>query len=233
MNFNKILIIGGSGVLGKELVKYCQINKINYYSPEHAVCNIEELDSIKDTIFKYSPNIIIHSAAFVDTIGCENNIEKAINLNIICTCNLIKCCTEEIKFVYISSEYVFSGDKGLYSIDDKLDPINIYGKTKAASEYIVSILKNHQIIRVPFIKKFHNEVFNNQYCSRYSFDEISDKIINNVLYNQEKIVHISTERKKLSQIYKEKNINFKEIPIPFNLEKIIPKDTSLINTNKF
>lgn len=233
MNFNKILITGGSGILGRELVKYCEINKINYYSPISSICNIEELESVKNTVFKYSPNIIIHAAAFVDTIGCEENIEKAINLNIIGTCNLIKCCTKEIKFVYISSEYVFSGNKGLYSIDDRLDPINTYGKTKAASEYIVSILENYQIIRVPFIKKIHSEVFNNQYCSRYLVNEVPSKIINNILYNQEKIVHISSGRKKLSEIYTEKNINFKEIPIPKNLEKVIPKDTSLINTNKF
>jgi len=232
MNFKKILILGGSGILGKQLIKYCNDHNFINYAPTHNECNILDINSIRNNIDKYLPDIIIHAAAFVDTLGCENEILKAIDTNIVGTINLVKNSNVNIKFVYISSEYVFSGNRGMYSVNDRLDPINVYGKTKASSEYIVSILKNYQIIRVPFIKKIHNKVFNNQYCSRYFIEDVPEKIINNIFYNEEKIVHICRERKKLSDFYNEKNLSVEEIEIPTNLKDIIPKDTSLINTNK-
>jgi dTDP-4-dehydrorhamnose reductase len=233
MSTKKILITGGTGVLGKELTKYCLVNNINHYSPNSSLCDITNIQNISSILKEYDPDIIIHTAAYVDTLGCEKNKDKAIDLNIIGVANLVKCIPSKTKFVYISSEYVFSGNKGLYSIEDRLDPINVYGKTKSAAEYIVSILDNHQIIRVPFIKKIHKNVFENQFCSRYFIEEVPEKIINNVLYNSDKIVHICRNRIKLSDIYKERNIPAECISIPDELKNIIPKDTSLVNTNKF
>ena len=43
-------------------------------------------------------------------------------------------------------------------------------KPNTASEYIVSILLDYQIIRVPFIRQVYPKVFINQYCSRYFLD---------------------------------------------------------------
>ena len=142
---------------------------MDYFNKLKDITNIKNIHS---TLKEYNPDIIIHTAAYVDTIGCEKNKDKAIDLNILGVVNLVKCIPSKTKFVYISSEYVFSGNKGLYSIEDRLDPINIYGKTKSAAEYITSILDNHQIIRVPFIKKIHKNVFENQFCSRYFIEEV-------------------------------------------------------------
>lgn len=229
----KVLITGGSGALGKELIKYCTETNINHFSPTSVLCNILDINSLKSVIEDYNPTHIIHAAAFVDTVGCEKNPIKSIDTNIIGTTNIVKCCNEKIKLSYISSEYVFSGNKGLYHIEDRLDPINIYGKTKAASEYIISIAPSYQILRVPFIRKIHQQVFDDQYCSRYFIEDVSEKIIKNVLYNSEKIVHISRNRMKLCDLYREKNIPFKQISILNEMKSIIPKDTSLINTNKY
>jgi len=227
----KIFITGGKGSLGQKLIKHLSDNHI-VYAPDKEACDILDLNKIKDHINMFSPEIVIHLAAFVDTFGCEKNIEKALNINVIGTLNVVKACLNiDCKFIYVSSEYVFGGNKGNYDIKDKLDPINIYGKTKAASEYIISVLPNYQIIRVPFIKKIYPKVFVNQYCSRYFLDDIIDKIIYNIINNDNTLIHISSERASLYEIYTKKGINVEPVKIPDEYSKIIPKDTSLINNS--
>jgi dTDP-4-dehydrorhamnose reductase len=141
------------------------------------------------------------------------------------------CMYLDCKFIYISSEYVFGGSKGNYTVDDRLDPINVYGKTKAAAEYIVSVLPNHQIIRAPFIRQVYPKVFTDQYCSRYFLDEVVEKISNNIFNNPDKLVHIASERMSLYELYIKHEIEAEPITMPENQLGIIPKDTSLINNS--
>jgi dTDP-4-dehydrorhamnose reductase len=227
----KIFITGGSGHLGQKLIEYLSINN-EILSPSKEECDVLDIDILKTKITDFSPDIIIHSAAFVDTFGCEKNIKKALDINVIGTINLTKICSElNCKLIYISSEYVFSGDKGNYSINDRLDPINVYGKTKAAAEYVVSVLSDYQIIRAPFIRQIYPKVFTDQYCSRYFLDEIVEKIVNNIINNKEKIVHISSERMSLYDLYLKKGIEVEPITMSKEQQKTLPKDTSLINNS--
>lgn len=227
----KIFITGGTGHLGQKLVEYLS-NKHDVYSPNREECDILNINNLEVKINSFCPNIVIHSAAFVDTFGCEENIQKALDTNVIGTINMVKACLNiKCKFVYISSEYVFGGNKGNYDIDDKLDPINVYGKTKSASEYIVSVLPDYQIIRAPFIKQVYPKVFSDQYCSRYFLDEIIEKISNNIFNNPSKLIHIASERMSLYELYIKKGIKAEPILMDKKQTKIIPHDTSLINNS--
>jgi dTDP-4-dehydrorhamnose reductase len=228
---SKIFITGGKGILGSKLVLSLLSNH-DVYAPDKKDCDITNLSEVKNAINQYQPDIVIHAAAYVDTFGCEKNPISAIDTNIIGTINLVKSILElSCKFVYISSEYVFGGDRGYYTVEDKLDPKNIYGKTKASSEYIVSILENYQIIRAPFIRKVYPKVFTDQYCSRYFLDEAVQKIIYNIMNNNDKIVHIATERMSLYDLYINKGIYADPITMDEHFLQVIPKDTSLINNS--
>ncbi len=237
----RIFITGGSGTLGGKLVEYCRKQGYEVLAPTRKEFDLENiwdrLNYEKLTVFE--PDIIIHTAALVNTLVCEIHSMKALENNVIGTTRLVQLMDSTLiknkpKFIYISSEYVFGGDKGNYKPEDRLDPINVYGKTKAAAEYIVSILPHYQIIRVPFIKKQYNKAFSNQIVSRYFIDEIPDKIIDNILYNPNQIVHISTdEPKSLYDHYVDKNIKVDPIPIPDEYKDIIPRNTSLRNTSPF
>lgn len=230
-NPTKIFITGGHGNLGKKLIdsfpSTCKI-----VAPTQDECDILDLNNLKYNIKKHNPDILIHLAAFVDTFGCEENIESALDVNVIGTINVVKSCLETpCKLVYISSEYVFGGNKGNYSVNDKPDPINVYGKTKTAAEYIVSTLPDYKIIRAPFIRKTYPNVFKDQYCSRYFLNEASERIINNIFSNPKKIIHIASDRMSLYEIYLKNGIEANPIEMSKDQLKLIPKDTSLKNNS--
>lgn len=227
----KIFVTGGSGYLGKVLIDYLEKNH-DVLAPNSEECDILDTHNLFKIIKDFEPNVVIHLAAFVDTFGCEKYKIDALNINVLGTLNVVKACTHlDCKFIYISSEYVFSGSKGQYTINDRLDPINVYGKTKAASEYIVSTLPNYQIIRAPFVRKIYPEVFTDQYCSRYFLDEVVAKISKNIFENNEKIIHISSERMSLYELYTKNGINVKPISMSEEQKKKLPKDTSLVNNS--
>lgn len=227
----KIFITGGSGHLGQKLVEYLS-REHDVYAPDKNECNILDISDLKAIVNSFHPNIVIHLAAFVDTFGCEKDIENALDVNVLGTINIVKACLKtECKFVYVSSEYVFGGNKGNYTVNDRLDPINVYGKTKAASEYIVSVLSNYQIIRAPFIKQVYPKVFSDQYCSRYFLDEVIEKISNNIFNNPSKLIHIASERMSLYELYVKKGIKADPILMDKKQTKIIPHDTSLIDNS--
>jgi dTDP-4-dehydrorhamnose reductase len=191
-----------------------------------------DFETVARTIEEIKPDIIIHAAAYVDTFGCEKDIEKALNNNVVGTINIVKASlNRQCRVVYISSEYVFGGNKGKYTIGDRLDPKNVYGKTKAASEYIISVLPNYQIIRAPFVSKVYSKVFTDQYCSRHFLQEATEKIIKNILNNPEPLIHIATNRASLHELYLEKEIVAEPVQMSQEYKKVIPYDTSLINSS--
>ena len=227
----KVFVTGGGGHLGRVLVG-CLQKEHEVLAPTHKECDILDAHCLGKIIEEFKPNLVIHLAAFVDTFGCEEQPTSALDINVLGTLNLVKACVGlDCKFVYVSSEYVFGGEKGNYTVEDRLDPINIYGKTKAAAEYIVSVIPHHQIIRAPFIKQVYSKVFTDQYCSRHFLDEVCEKIVRNIFLNVDNIVHIATERASLYEIYQNKGIEATPITMSEEYYNVIPFDTSLIDNS--
>ena len=71
------------------------------------------------------------------------------------------CKKIDAKMVYISTDYVFDGTKdGFYEVDDKPNPINVYGKTKLLGEQAVQkILKKYFIVRISWVFGEHGNNF--------------------------------------------------------------------------
>ena len=142
--------------------------------------------------------------------------------------NIVKSCSEvRCKLVYMSSEYVFSGNKGNYSTEDKLDPINVYGKTKAASEYIVSTYTNHTIIRAAFIRTIHPKALTDQYSTRFFLEDLVKPLAQAIQNEARELIHIVNKKMSIYELYKSKKISADPI-IRADISAIIPKDTSLI-----
>tara|TARA_Y100000593_G_C4275238_1_gene319687 strand:- start:771 stop:1466 length:696 start_codon:yes stop_codon:yes gene_type:complete len=220
----KILLTGGSGLLGSELLKLD--HKI--VAPNSKSLNINDKNSCRLWIENEKPDVILHAAAFTSPPVCEKNPTKARQVNIVGTINLLDLCEEKnIKLVYISTDYVFDGKVGLYSTTDAINPINKYALTKAAGELAVKTYDNSLIIRTSFCQNEfpYEKAFIDQYTSRDYVDVIAPKILNCAKSKMNGIVHVGTKRKTVFDLAKQRKPNVGKLSIS-DVSFNPPRDTS-------
>ena len=104
-----ILVIGGSGVLGKELVKKIP----NVLKPTHKELDITDHQSVFDYFHIHSEiDTVIHTAALTGIRECEIKKELAMNINVTGKKNIeeaIQKNNEKISLIYISTACIFDG----------------------------------------------------------------------------------------------------------------------------
>ena len=109
--------------------------------------DIRNKKNCKELIEKLHPDLIIHTAALVNTDYCEKNKTETYKINFLGTQNLLEPAIKiKSKFIYFSSNGVFDGKHPPYSETDPVNPINYYGKTKAEGEEIVKKYMIHSMI---------------------------------------------------------------------------------------
>ncbi len=148
----KVAIIGASGQLGSDLCK--EIDTGELIPLFHADIEVTSLDSVKQALERYSPDIIINTAAFHRVDDCETDPDKAFLINAIGARN-VAVVAQKIgaKLVHISTDYVFGGEVKTpttpYTEFDTPTPPNIYGKSKLAGEdFVRHLCHKHFIVRV-------------------------------------------------------------------------------------
>jgi len=144
----KLLITGGSGFLGSKIASISLKKGYETYSGynKHKAMNgipvqfdICDKKAVNKSFERIKPEVVIHAAAFTNVDKCEENIEIARRVNIEGTRNIVKSCKfHNVFLIYISTDYVFSGEEGMYKEIDKPKPINYYGLTKFEAEKIIS-----------------------------------------------------------------------------------------------
>ena len=94
--------------------------------------------ALQDLIFKERPDVVLHIAAYGDVDGCEKNKRWAWKVNVGATM-VLALAAEDVKahVIYLSTDYVFDGEKGLYCEEDLPNPVNYYGLTKLMGEVAV------------------------------------------------------------------------------------------------
>ena len=133
----KIFITGGSGLLGGALVKFFDDQYQTYYPPKE-VMDLTNKEQVLNFFELSKPDIVIHSACLTDVDYCELNQEEAYGVNVVGTRNIIEACKKmNATLVYISTDFIFDGEKGNYNEEDITKPINYYGKTKFMAEIAV------------------------------------------------------------------------------------------------
>ena len=159
----KTLIIGGSGLVGRILIKkikdiakvYATYNTtiINLEGAKFYQLDVRDANRVNNLVKEIQPEIVINAAAKRNTRYCEKNPDEAYKVNVDGTRNIVKACkTINAKIVFISSDQVFDGTKGKYREGDKVNPLNTYGKQKAMAEKIIkNNLDNWLIIRASYI----------------------------------------------------------------------------------
>lgn len=144
-----ILIIGGSGQLGRAL---------QTVFPEAATVGRDRLDisSPKSLVtFDWSSfEVIINAAAWTDVDGAEipENREAVWSANAGGPAQLATIAARTGKrLIHFSSDYVFDGKKATYAESAPLSPLSVYGAAKAAGDLAVGTLENYYIFRTSWV----------------------------------------------------------------------------------
>ncbi|MFH1798391.1 MAG: UDP-4-amino-4,6-dideoxy-N-acetyl-beta-L-altrosamine transaminase [Candidatus Omnitrophota bacterium] len=154
----KMLITGVSGLLGNNLAYYFKdIHDVSGWYSSHEVdikgaatrkLNISYEDSLEDVISGYNPDVLIHCASLTDVDFCEKHKELTNLVNIVDTRRMIQACLNpKTKFVYISTDSVYDGEKGNFKETDSIDPCNHYGISKYEGERAVIERENSLVLR--------------------------------------------------------------------------------------
>lgn len=218
-----IVVTGKTGLLSQELKK---LNN-NIICLSSTDFDITQPD-IQLKLEKISPNIIVHVGAITNSNNVKQNPTQAINVNIIGTANIANFCIKNnIRLVYISTDYVYEGTVGNYKETDPVLPVNEYAWTKLGGECSVKLVPNHLIIRTSFgPSKFpYNEAWTNQIVSKDYVDIIAPMILKTIQSNIVGTLNIGTEPKTLFD-YAQKRNKVKPTKKPIN------KDFTL-NTYKY
>ena len=160
-------LIFGGGQLGQSLKELLPEATIVYHSGDYGnVADISDLKSVERIFRQLKPETVINAAAFTDVDGCETDRERAFATNAVGVNNIVRMCREfSTKLIHISTDYVFSGDDGMYLENSFPDPVNYYGYSKSVGDAFALSLDNSLIVRTSGVfgknRNFPNFVYNN------------------------------------------------------------------------
>lgn len=190
----KILITGANGFLGHYLVQQLLEKDFSVIATGKGECRLPyngqknfvytEMDfadpfSVHDVFESIKPDMVIHAGAMSRPDACELNPMKTYVVNVEGTVQLL-INAEEFKsfFLFLSTDFIFDGDTGMYKEDDAPSPVNYYGRTKMEAEDAVKDYEHDwAIVRT-------NLVYGKNHSGRENFlGIIKDKLEKGEEYN--------------------------------------------------
>lgn len=151
----KIAVTGAQGLLGEECLRTLGVEHQMIPLPSHHDLDLVDFHAARDWFQANKPDIIINTAANRDPDSCELNPDLAWTSNTLVTWNVVNAARElDAVLVHASSDSVFPGDRDLpyHEFDEARDPINLYGRTKLASEKLVQqYIPKHFNLRMPLL----------------------------------------------------------------------------------
>jgi dTDP-4-dehydrorhamnose reductase len=156
-----VLVTGGSGLLGSNLVRLLRDRFRVFYTYNENYVKMKKATPIRmnfmrdyeisDKILYIRPDIIINCAAITSIGECERDRELAFCVNTYGAKVMADACKKiGSKLIQISADAVFDGKKGMYTEQDRTNPVNYYGFTKLQAERMARTWENSVIIRTNF-----------------------------------------------------------------------------------
>lgn len=149
----KVLITGSNGFLGYYLTGQLLAKGFDVIATGKGECRLPFYGNRKfqymsmdftdpfivhDVFVKCKPDIVIHAGAMSRVDECELHQWQAYSVNVEGTLNVLMNAAEHrCFFIFISTDFIFDGEKELYKEDDLSAPVNFYGKTKLEAEEAV------------------------------------------------------------------------------------------------
>jgi dTDP-4-dehydrorhamnose reductase len=148
----RIVLIAPSGMLGTAFVRRFEASGAKYQALDHPDFDITDKNAVNTRI--KAADLIINCAAWTDVDGAETNEAAATKVNGEGVANLAaRAKTLDATLIHYSTDYVFNGQATEpYPVDAPLDPINAYGRSKAAGEQALKASgAKHLLIRTSWL----------------------------------------------------------------------------------
>lgn len=145
-----ILVTGANGLLGQTLVPLLIArghsvvatgrgpDRLRQDGYRYEDVELTDAQAVAELLARHRPAVVIHAAAMSQVDDCERNRDRAWAVNVASTEALLQAARAlGAFFLYVSTDFVFWGDKPLLAEEDTPNPPNYYGETKLASEQLV------------------------------------------------------------------------------------------------
>lgn len=147
----KLLLTGANGILGQKLLQTLTGDLHLIFTldlqPESFLPDVRQTYTQQDLtarrptvelISRIEPQVILHAAAMTAVDACETEREQCWRSNVGATENVCAAAAKVgARVIYISTDYVFDGERGPYREEDPPNPVSYYGKSKLAGENVV------------------------------------------------------------------------------------------------
>lgn len=151
----RVLVTGASGQVGASFSAKAKGYGLNVIEISRQNWDMAKFPQLGEKyIVNHRPDLVLNCAAFTDVNVAEQKKEAAFAVNEIAVHSIARGCKKlGVPLLHLSTDYVFNGQKGTAYVEtDELDPLNIYGASKAAGE--VAIMKEAEyylILRTSWI----------------------------------------------------------------------------------
>ncbi len=136
----KIIVTGSNGQLGTDVAAELSANGHEVIGADLPETDITDEAQITSFINESKADAVIHCAAFTNVDLAETERDSCRKINVDGTLNIARACKKNgIKMLYISTDYVFSGEgKDAFETDSPKAPCNFYGESKLGGEIAVT-----------------------------------------------------------------------------------------------
>src|SRR3569833_2819031 len=144
----RILVTGANGQVGWELMRRADKFGVTALGTDSKTLDITDPHAVAAMIQPGAFDVVVNAAAYTAVDKAESEPEKAYAVNRDGAAYLAQACAKAgIPLIHISTDYVFDGTKqGAYVEDDPINPIYVYGASKAAGEQAVRDRGDRHII---------------------------------------------------------------------------------------
>jgi len=133
----KIALTGASGLVGSRIIEILK-DRFDFIPVSQDRMDITNNDQVEKNLSNLEFDIFLHLAAYTNVDGAEKEKTAAYVINVKGTENVFKTVKKlGKKFIYVSTDFVFDGQKPPYFEDSQPNPISYYGLTKYEGERIV------------------------------------------------------------------------------------------------
>jgi dTDP-4-dehydrorhamnose reductase len=154
-----VLVTGAGGQLGRDLLDVFADHGV--VGLTRAELDVADEAAVVAAVRDHAPTLVVNAAAWTDVDGCEADPMRAHQVNALGPWWLARACRDvDATLVTLSTDYVFPGvaprdaagrPRGFTEFDP-VDPINVYGRSKAAGEQLVrATLPAHHVVRTAWV----------------------------------------------------------------------------------